>query len=133
MLLDQVRTGLKPSGSLLITAYHYNFVKRVLQRPPDGFHANGIFFHRFTCAELADELSAFVLPQGVRPLQIDPHVFPAKSPLRGRLARIMEPTVCTRLLGQLVFTRATKQALTQEHPRPEIWRISGKQQSAPTK
>ncbi len=133
VLLDQVRAGLKPSGSLLITAYHYNFVKRVLQRPPDGFHANGIFFHRFTCAELADELSAFVLPQGVRPLQIDPHVFPAKSPLRGRLARIMEPTVCTRLLGQLVFTRATKQALTQEHPRPEIWRISGKQQSAPTK
>jgi ubiquinone/menaquinone biosynthesis C-methylase UbiE len=118
-LLDRVHTGLKPSGALLITAYHYNFMKRVLQRPPDGFHANGIFFHRFTCAELADELSAFVLPQGVRPLQIDPHVFPAKSSLRGWLARIMEPTVCTRLLGQLVFTRATKQALTQAHQRPE--------------
>jgi|SRR5271165_5638146 len=117
-LLDRVRTGLRPSGSLLITAYHYNLMKRVLQRPRDGFHANGIFFHRFTCAELKDELSAFVLPQGVTPLQIDPHLFPAESLLRGWLARIMEPTVCTRLLGQLVFTKASKLALTQAH-QPE--------------
>jgi ubiquinone/menaquinone biosynthesis C-methylase UbiE len=107
-LLSRVRTGLKPWGCLLLTVYHYNLLREILCRPRDGVHENGIFFHRFTCAELAHELAAFFPQPKMKCLQIDPRLFPATSLLRGWLARILEPTVCTRLLGQLVFTRVVK-------------------------
>ncbi len=107
-LLGRVRTGLKPSGCLLLTVYHYNLLREILRRPRDGVHENGIFFHRFTGTELAHELAAFFPQPEVNCLQIDPRWFPAGAPVRGWLARILEPTVGTRLFGQLLFARVVK-------------------------
>lgn len=112
VLLEKLSVGLKPSGSLLLTAYHNHFMKRILRRPREGFHENGIFYRRFTRQDLEQELSAFFSVLEIKPLQIDPHWFPQQSSARGWLARIMESTVCARFLGHLVFARARKEMST---------------------
>jgi len=112
-LLEQICGWLKPAGLLLVSAYYHNLIKRVLRRPREGFHESGIFFHRFTGAELRREVSRFFLVREMKPLQVDPRLFPGASPVRGWLARLLEKAFCTPLLGQLVFVRARKPAVSR--------------------
>lgn len=109
MLLEQIAAGLKSTGSLLLTAYYYNLAKRVLCRPREGTHESGVFFHRFSYAEIAREMPSSLMVSQVKAFQIDPRLFPQQSLLRGWLARILEPTVCARLLGHLVLVKAQRE------------------------
>ena len=110
ILLEQVATGLGATGRLLLTAYYYNLAKRLLRRPREGTHESGVFFHRFSCAEIAHAMPPTLLVSQIKALQIDPRLFPQQSMLRGWLARVLEPTVCARLLGHLVLVKAQKEA-----------------------
>jgi SAM-dependent methyltransferase len=109
ILLEQVAAGLKSAGCLLLTAYYYNLAKRFLRRPREGIHESGVFFHRFSYAEIVEEMPHSLLISQMKALQIDPRLLPQQSRLRGWLARLLEPIACARVLAHLVLVRAQKQ------------------------
>jgi SAM-dependent methyltransferase len=107
-LLRAAHSSLKPSGNVFLTAYYYSLLRRILGRKQEGFHAGGIFYHRFTVSEIRAELSdGFQIVQS-RPLQPDRRVL-ARLPNAGTWARKgIQKRVLARLVGQLLFIRAQK-------------------------
>jgi SAM-dependent methyltransferase len=107
-LLRAAHSSLKPSGTLLLTLYYYSLLRRILKRKQEGFHAGGIFYHRFTIAEILAELShGFQIVQ-TRCLQPDRRVL-ARLGSTGAWARKgIQNRVLARLVGQLLFIRAQK-------------------------
>ncbi len=64
MLLRELRRVIRPGGQLMITAYNYNFPRRIMH---DKFRANfsNINYRRYTAAEFRSLLSRVFLPQEV--------------------------------------------------------------------
>jgi SAM-dependent methyltransferase len=107
-LLRSSYSYLKPSGALLLTVYYYSLLREVLRRKQEGFHAGGIFYHRFTATEIRKELGAGFRVILTRPLLPDRRVL-ARLPASGAWAKREIPaSILARLVGQLLFVRAQR-------------------------
>ena len=67
--LYSVKRTLKPSGSLVLSAYHCDIRRKFKRKLKEGHHSSGIFFHYFRKSEIKREISA-VFPK-VRVTLID--------------------------------------------------------------
>ena len=106
--LKSVYTALNPSGVFVLTAYYYSSLRRLLRRSQEGFHSNGIFYHRFTRGEIESEFSGMFQILYSRPIQVDPRLIRAFGPFASRLAKVLESIVFQSLVGQLLYVRAQK-------------------------
>ncbi len=106
--LRQIHSALKPGGALLLTAYYYSWARRILRRLCDCCHANGIFYHRFTAAEIRRGLGKGYEMVEFHPLQPDRRIL---SKLRWPRLWRFEPVferLLAALVGQLIYVRAVK-------------------------
>jgi ubiquinone/menaquinone biosynthesis C-methylase UbiE len=107
--LEWVHAALKPKGIFLLTAYYYSSLRRFLRKQQEGFHDGGIFYRRFTRAEIESEMSGFFRIAKLRPIQIDPRLLPSSLPETSWLAAALEKTFLRELVGQLLFVKASKE------------------------
>jgi SAM-dependent methyltransferase len=106
--LQGVHSALAASGVLLLTVYYYSTLRRVLRRPQEGHHANGIYYRRFSREEIKKELAGLFRICAMRPIQIDPRLLPSSLPASHWLAENLEKTAMRDLIGQLLFVEASK-------------------------
>jgi cyclopropane fatty-acyl-phospholipid synthase-like methyltransferase len=109
--LEGVGAALKPGGIFLLTVYYYSFLRRFLGKRQQGFHAGGIFYRRFTRAEIESEMSGFFRIAKLRPIQIDPRLLASLLTETSWLAAGLEKTYLRELLGHLLFVKAIKKSL----------------------
>lgn len=108
--LRAAHSSLKTSGTFFLTAYYYSLLRRILKRKQEGFHAGGIFYHRFTVSEIRAELGGGFEILIARPLQPDRRVL-SKLPWPNSWMRTgVRHRVLARVVGQLLFVRARKRA-----------------------
>jgi ubiquinone/menaquinone biosynthesis C-methylase UbiE len=105
-LLNTIWTSLRAGGVLLMTAYYYSLLRRLMRKPNEGVHSNGIFFHRFTRQEIHHELSSLFEIADIRPIQIDPRL--TRTPGFAVLAPLVDNVIFRDLLSQLVFVKGVK-------------------------
>jgi ubiquinone/menaquinone biosynthesis C-methylase UbiE/uncharacterized protein YbaR (Trm112 family) len=114
--LEGVSAALKPGGLFLLTVYYYSFLRRFLRKQQQGFHAGGIFYRRFTRAEIENEMSNFFTIAKLRPIQIDPRLLPSSLRYTTWLAAALEKTFLRELVGHLLFVKAIKKpAASAQH------------------
>jgi len=106
--LEGVRAALKPEGVFLLTVYFYSFLRRFLRKQQQGFHAGGIFYRRFTRAEIEAEMSGFFRIAKLRPIQIDPRLLASLLTDTSWAAAGLEKTFLRELVGHLLFVKAIK-------------------------
>lgn len=109
--LEGVGAALKPGGIFLLTVYYYSFLRRFLGKRQEGFHAGGIFYRRFTRAEIENEMSNFFVIAKLRPIQIDPRLLSSMLTETSWLAAGLEKTFLRELVGHLLFVKAIKKPL----------------------
>jgi len=107
-LLQSTYSHLKPSGALLLTVYYYSLLREVLHRNQEGFHAGGIFYHRFTTSEIRNELGAGFRVIEARPLLPDRRVLARLSWLGAWVRSGIRARILAYLVGQLLFIRAQR-------------------------
>jgi ubiquinone/menaquinone biosynthesis C-methylase UbiE len=114
--LEGVSAALKPGGSFILTVYYYSLLRRFLRKRQQGFHAGGIFYRRFTRAEIENEMSNFFTIAKLRPIQIDPRLLPSSLRHMTWLAAALEKTFLRELVGHLLFVKAIKKpAVSAQH------------------
>jgi ubiquinone/menaquinone biosynthesis C-methylase UbiE/uncharacterized protein YbaR (Trm112 family) len=106
--LEGVGAALKPGGIFLLTVYYYSFLRRFLGKRQEGFHAGGIFYRRFTRAEIENEMSNFFRIAKLRPIQIDPRLLSSLLTETSWLAAGLEKTLLREFVGHLLFVKAIK-------------------------
>lgn len=106
--IERVHTALRPDGVFLLTVYYYSMLRRLLRRPQEGYHANGIFYHRFTIKEIGEGLSGLFQVREMCPIQVDPRLFRGSYRFSNRIARVLEQAFLPSLIGQLLFIKANK-------------------------
>ena len=106
--LKNVHTALNSCGVLVLTAYYYSSLRRLLRRSQEGTHANGIFYHRFTRGEIEREFSGMFQILHSRPIQVDPRLIRPFGPFAKWLAKALEDIGFQSLVGQLLYVRAQK-------------------------
>jgi SAM-dependent methyltransferase len=107
-LLRSAHSHLRPSGAFLLTVYYYSLLREILLRKQEGFHAGGIFYHRFTASEIRNELGAGFRVIETRPLLPDPRVLRWLSGLGTRTTSGVQASILAHLVGQLLFIRAQR-------------------------
>jgi SAM-dependent methyltransferase len=110
--LEGVRAALKPEGIFLLTVYFYSFLRRFLRKEQQGFHAGGIFYRRFTRAEIETEMSDFFRIAKLRPIQIDPRLLVSLLTDTSWVAAGLEKTFLRELVGHLLFVKAIKKPVS---------------------
>ncbi len=109
--LTQIKNSLTRHGSVVISAYHFDWRRWLAGRPVDGRHRSGIFYHYFTRDELTRLVGHFF---AVRASKIIDITFPLESRWGlsklwgGPLSRWAEQIPLVRGLGHLVLIRADK-------------------------
>ena len=107
--LQGVHSALTRAGVLLLTVYYYSTLRRLLHKGQEGHHSNGIFYRRFTCDEIKNELSGLFRIGVLQPIQIDPRALSLWPPIGNWLGQRLETTFMRDLIGQLLFVEATKE------------------------
>lgn len=107
-LLRSAFSHLKPSGAFLLTVYYYSPLRGILGRKQEGFHAGGIFYHRFTDSEIRNELGAGFRVIETRPLLPDQRVLAWLSLLGAWAKGAVQSSILAHLVGQLLFIRAQR-------------------------
>jgi SAM-dependent methyltransferase len=108
--LHGIHSALTQTGVLLLTVYYYSTLRRLLRRHQEGHHSNGIYYRRFSREEIKKELSGLFRIGALRPIQIDPRLFPSSLPIANWLAENLEKTIMRDLMGQLLFVEASKKS-----------------------
>lgn len=109
-LLENMRFTLRPRGTFVATAYHYSVDLRLRGHPRDGFDASGVFFHRFTADELAEEVRGTFGNSSARPILLPLWRLPQWLRPWDALERV--PLI--RRFGRTVLVCASKTAGTPE-------------------
>jgi SAM-dependent methyltransferase len=104
--LSLARSALSPDGVFLMSAYYYNVIRQICGRRKEGFHQGGIFYHRFSKAQLRRELAGIFDIKKVRPMQIERRALPGLLRYVPRLAHVFENIFVATLLGRLLFIKA---------------------------
>lgn len=112
-----VHTALRDGGELVLSAYYYSALRALLRRKQEGFHANGIFYHRFTKSEMKSELAELFQVLWTRPIQIDPRLLPVSNRATTFLARGLEKMRMPFWVGQLLLVKARKRAVGLAGPK----------------
>jgi SAM-dependent methyltransferase len=107
-LIESIHEALKPSGVLLLTVYYYSALRALLRRNREGVHESGIFYRRFTPAEIEAELGARFQVTRSRALQTDPRLLPGQHEIGSRCAYIAEKLRLPYWAGQLLLVKALK-------------------------
>ncbi|GFO53872.1 hypothetical protein GMSM_08790 [Geomonas sp. Red276] len=105
-LYREIARQLRPGGHFVCNAYHYHLSARLQGLPREGRHESGIFYHRFSVGELAEEVGHHLAVLKAHPISI--HV-----PFSGRLSlddawlsRRLERIPLVNALGELVLLKA---------------------------
>jgi SAM-dependent methyltransferase len=98
--------SLREGGVLLLSAYYYNGMRRILRRGQNGTHPGGIFYHRFSMAELQEQLRHGFHVQITKPIQMDRRVAKLIQPITSSLTSMMEHSFLAQLFGRLLFVKA---------------------------
>ncbi|MGB2593198.1 MAG: methyltransferase domain-containing protein [Candidatus Acidiferrum sp.] len=105
-----IRSALRDGGEFVLSAYYYSALRALLGRKREGFHANGIYYHRFTSSEIRTEMDGLFDVLWTRPTQIDPRLLPASSRATIWLARVFEKMRIPFWIGQLLLVKARKRS-----------------------
>jgi SAM-dependent methyltransferase len=105
-----VHAALRDGGELVLSAYYYSALRALLRRKQEGFHANGIFYHRFTKSEMKRELAGLFQILWTRPIQTDPRLLPVSNRAMTLIASCLEKIRVPFWVGQLLLVRARKRA-----------------------
>jgi SAM-dependent methyltransferase len=105
-----VYAALRDGGELVLSAYYYSALRALLRRKQEGFHANGIFYHRFTKSEMKSELAGLFQILWARPIQVDPRLLPVSNHATTFFANCLEKIRMPYWVGQLLLVRARKRA-----------------------
>jgi SAM-dependent methyltransferase len=105
-----VHAALRDGGELVLSAYYYSALRALLRRKQEGFHANGIFYHRFTKSEMKSELAGLFQILWTRPIQTDPRLLPVSNRAMTFIANCLEKIRVPFWVGQLLLVRARKRA-----------------------
>jgi SAM-dependent methyltransferase len=106
----RIHTALRDGGELVLSAYYYSALRALLRRKQEGFHANGIFYHRFTKSEMKSELAGLFQILWTRPIQTDPRLLPVSNRAITLFAMCLEKIGVPFWVGQLLLVRARKHA-----------------------
>jgi SAM-dependent methyltransferase len=106
--LEGVHSALSKDGVFLLTVYYYSSLRRLLRRRQEGRHVNGIFYRRFTRAEIKKEFAGLFQIGALRPIQIDPRLLRSSLPIVDSIVHGLEKTFVRDLIGQLLFVKASK-------------------------
>lgn len=107
-LYRNVARQLCSGGAFVCNAYHYHLSLRLTRQPREGYHESGIFYHRFTKQELAEEIGRHLQVESARPISI--HI-PFSASLRFNsvwLSRKLESVPLVNSLGELLLVKAQK-------------------------
>lgn len=111
-----IHHALREGGEFVLSAYYYSALRDFLRRQREGFHANGIFYHRFTGAEIRAELSGLFDVLWTRPTQIDPRLLPASNRAATWIAGAAEKIRLPFWVGQLLLVKARKRPTAAAPP-----------------
>jgi hypothetical protein len=106
-----VRETLRPGGIFLSTCYYYDLRTRLRRLPREGYHRNGIFYHRFSVAEILAEMQPFFEIEHDRLIDI---TIPGERKLglqalfSANLSRVAEHIPLVRQFANLILVSARK-------------------------
>lgn len=104
-------TALRSGGRFISTTYHYDLRMRIKKTQQEGMHPTGIFYHYYTKAELARDISRHFLIENMFPIDI---TLPFEARLHlpanigGWISRFFEHVPLVRDLGHLLLVVGIK-------------------------
>jgi SAM-dependent methyltransferase/uncharacterized protein YbaR (Trm112 family) len=107
-LFQEISSWLSPAGSLLITVYYYNLLRRLLFRKQEGFHRNNIFYHRFKSREIRQELGQRFAVEQLRSLVPDRRFLASLGRFSPWARSGIPGSVLSAMIGELLFVHARK-------------------------
>ena len=109
--LSNCTLTLKVGGRFVSTTYHFDLRMRIKQKPQEGTHPTGIFYHYYTMSELRSEFGKYLHLERVFPIDI---TLPLESRMSlsakagGAISRFFEHVPFMRDFGHLVLVIARK-------------------------
>lgn len=116
---DGIHCALRDGGELLLSAYYYSALRALFRRKREGLHANGIFYHRFSVAEIRGDLNGLFHVLWTRPTQVDPRLLPVSNRAATWIAAGLEKLRLPFWVGQLLLVKARKRNLLASRPSRE--------------